>query len=118
MKKNNNFDNIKYEIIQVPAIKTLPENYCIFNTLNPLSQDLINASQQEFILEQNYQFFLHYIKLYNTNIHLKDELKLILEEKSKLKQKIIKLEKKFKNKEITALEKKINDSYINRKVKY
>jgi hypothetical protein len=118
MKKNKSFDNKKYKIIQVPAIKKLPENFCIFNTLNPLLPDLMNESEQEFIHEQNYQFFLYYIKLYETNVQLKEELKLILEEKSKLKQKIIKLEKKFKNKEITALEKKINDTYINRKVKY
>ena len=119
MKKNNNFDIKKYKIIQVPAIKNTPENYFILNNLNPLLPDIINESNIDyFVHEQNYQFFLNYIKLYEENLRLKEELNLILKEKIKLKQKIIKIEKKYKNKDITALEKKINDSYINRKVKY
>jgi len=119
MKKNNNFDIKKYKIIQVPAIKNTPENYFILNNLNPLLPDIINESNIDyFVHKQNYQFFLNYIKLYEENLRLKEELNLILKEKIKLKQKIIKIEKKYKNKDITALEKKINDSYINRKVKY
>jgi len=69
----------------------------------------ISNEEKDYLIEQNYKYFIEYSKLFNTNELLKDRLKELIKEKNELKTIINKLYKKDDKKEI-------NDSYTKRKV--
>ena len=81
-----------------------------FQNINPnLNIDYLTNEEKNFLIKQNYKFFLEYLKLFQTNEILKSRLQDLIIEKNKLKNIINKLEKE---KNI----KKVNDTYTKRKV--
>ncbi len=68
----------------------------------------ISKEEKDYLIEKNFQFFLEYSKLFNSNKLLKNKLEELIKEKNKLKMIINKLEK---TKSI-----KINNLYTKRKV--
>ena len=81
-----------------------------YQNINPnLNIDYLTNEETDFLIEQNYMFFLEYLKLFQTNEILKSRLQDLIIEKNKLKNIINKLEKE---KNI----KKVNDTYTKRKV--
>jgi hypothetical protein len=81
-----------------------------YQNISPnLNIDYLTNEETDFLIEQNYMFFLEYLKLFQTNEILKSRLQDLIIEKNKLKNIINKLEKE---KNI----KKVNDTYTKRKV--
>ena len=81
-----------------------------FQNINPnLNIDYLTNEEKNFLIKQNYKFFLEYLKLFQTNEILKNRLQDLITEKNQLKNIINKLEKEKKIK-------KINDTYTKRKV--
>ncbi len=81
-----------------------------FQNINPnLNIDYLTNEEKNFLIKQNYKFFLEYLKLFQTNEILKKRLQDLITEKNQLKNIINKLEKEKKIK-------KINDTYTKRKV--
>ena len=81
-----------------------------YQNINPnLNIDYLTNEEKDFLIKQNYNFFLEYLKLFQTNEILKSRLQDLIIEKNKLKNIINKLEKE---KNI----KKVNDTYTKRKV--
>ena len=81
-----------------------------YQNINPnLNIDYLTNEEKDFLIKQNYKFFLEYLKLFQTNEILKKRLQDLITEKNQLKNIINKLEKEKKIK-------KINDTYTKRKV--
>ena len=81
-----------------------------YQNINPnLNIDYLTNEEKDFLIKQNYNFFLEYLKLFQTNEILKSRLQDLITEKNQLKNIINKLEKEKKIK-------KINDTYTKRKV--
>ena len=81
-----------------------------YQNINPnLNIDYLTNEEKDFLIKQNYKFFLEYLKLFQTNEILKNRLQDLITEKNQLKNIINKLEKEKKIK-------KINDTYTKRKV--
>jgi hypothetical protein len=81
-----------------------------FQNINPnLNIDYLTNEEKNFLIKQNYKFFLEYLKLFQTNEILKKRLQDLITEKNQLKNIINKLEKEKKIK-------KVNDTYTKRKV--
>ena len=67
------------------------------------------------LLEQNYKYYLEYMKIVETNRILKTELSCLLKEKNDLKQMIARLERRNKKLFPSFNKKNIDDLYTNRK---
>ena len=81
-----------------------------YQNISPnLNIDYLTNEETDFLIEQNYMFFLEYLKLFQTNEILKKRLQDLITEKNQLKNIINKLEKEKKIK-------KVNDTYTKRKV--
>ena len=81
-----------------------------YQNINPnLNIDYLTNEEKDFLIKQNYNFFLEYLKLFQTNEILKSRLQALITEKNQLKNIINKLEKEKKIK-------KVNDTYTKRKV--
>jgi len=81
-----------------------------YQNINPnLNIDYLTNEEKDFLIKQNYNFFLEYLKLFQTNEILKSRLQDLITEKNQLKNIINKLEKEKKIK-------KVNDTYTKRKV--
>jgi hypothetical protein len=81
-----------------------------YQNISPnLNIDYLTNEETDFLIEQNYMFFLEYLKLFQTNEILKSRLQDLITEKNQLKNIINKLEKEKKIK-------KVNDTYTKRKV--
>ena len=81
-----------------------------YQNISPnLNIDYLTNEEKDFLIKQNYNFFLEYLKLFQTNEILKSRLQDLITEKNQLKNIINKLEKEKKIK-------KVNDTYTKRKV--
>ena len=80
-----------------------------------LSNSIIKA-QKEFIKEKNTEFFTKFKVSYMKNIELNNKLNELTEEKKRLKDIIIKLDKKLKNPKIPNNDKINNNSLINKNI--
>ena len=67
------------------------------------------------LLEQNYKYYLEFLKIEETNRILKNELGNLIDEKNKLKQYIARLERKNRKLHPTKSKNFVNDLYTNRK---
>ena len=67
------------------------------------------------LLEQNYKYYLDYLKIEETNRLLKNELSSLLKEKNDLKQCIARLDRRNRKLYPDESKKEINDLYTNRK---
>ena len=78
---------------------------------NEINNDKIDIN---LLQEQNYKYYLEFIKTEQINQLLKNQLNNLQIEKNNLKQLITRLERKNKKLKIKNIE-KINDLYVNRK---
>ena len=82
-----------------------------------LANTIISKAQKEFINKSNTEFFTKFKIIYMKNIELNNKLNELIAERKRLKDIIIKLDKKLKNKNIINNDiKNDNDSLINKNI--
>ena len=69
-----------------------------------LASNIISNAQKDFIIQNNKEFYSKYKNIYAQNIDLKNKLSVLLNEKKRLKNIIINLDKKVKNQNLSNIE--------------